>query len=153
MSASQECKAQEYLGGFEALKRTGPPNTSLPFSILRRSPFPALRSFDLNLTIQRLPPPLVTEPEAIWAQPWPQAPEYYWRRALESLSRSAEYSRLWEGHFIHAPSEPAHETLPSPHLNQLLHSPNLGSREPHTTHASRVPDEAAWDGAEEHSIP
>ncbi|KAJ7862514.1 hypothetical protein B0H14DRAFT_2740248 [Mycena olivaceomarginata] len=77
--------------------------------------------------MQRLPPPLVTEPEAIWAQPWPQAPS----------------------HFNHATSAPAHECLPSPHLN-LLHGPNRGSREPHATHASRVspcsirPDAADW---------
>ncbi|KAJ7929442.1 hypothetical protein B0H13DRAFT_1964187 [Mycena leptocephala] len=100
--------------------------------------------------MQRLPPPLATKPEAIWAQPWPQAPEYSWRRALESLSRSAKYSQLREGHFNHATSAPAHESLTSLHLNQLLHGPNLGSRQPHATHASRVspcsirPDAADW---------
>ncbi|KAJ7744726.1 hypothetical protein B0H14DRAFT_2986673, partial [Mycena olivaceomarginata] len=99
-------------------------STKYLYSFLHPPPFPALRSFDANLTMQRLPPPLVTEPEAIWAQPWPQAPEYSWRRALESLSRSAEHSRLSGG-------------LPTPHLD-LLHGPNLGSREPHATHTSRV---------------
>jgi hypothetical protein len=51
MFASQECKAQEYLGGFEALKRTG---RTCSLDKQGSETFRATQNKDLNFTLDSI---------------------------------------------------------------------------------------------------